>query len=141
MAITHVPASEGMTTSILGEVTTLKVRHPAYTMFESSTGPGDGLPPHAHADQDEAIYVLDGEYRLSSGDDRLTLCAGSFAYVPRGTVHALTVVGRRAARCLVVFNPPGAMERFYDEVRGNGVGEDVLAIAARHGIRLLTHPV
>jgi hypothetical protein len=66
-------------------------------------------------------------------------------------VHSLTAVGADSARCLVVFNPPGAMERFFDEVRAARTGPDgedradgddgVLAIARRLGIALLTSPV
>ena len=154
MAISHLPARAGASMSVLGEVNTLKVRHAAYTIFESSAAPGGGLPPHAHEEQDEAIYVLDGEYQLASGEERLPLVPGSLAFVPRGTVHCLTVTGRRPGRCLVAFNPPGAMERFFDEVRTMSDGDDggapvdgtdpvdgVLAIARRLGITLLTSPV
>ena len=51
--------------------------------------------------------------------------------------------GLRPARCLAIFDPPGAMELFYDEVRtaGDAGTEDVLAIARRLGITLLTSPV
>jgi quercetin dioxygenase-like cupin family protein len=151
VAITHLSAREGESLSIMGEVTTLKIRHAAYTMFASSASAGQGLPPHSHEDQDEAIYVLAGEYLLASGEDRLTLTPGSFAFVPRGTVHFLEAAGAEPARCLVVFNPPGAMERFFDELRAARTepdGEDradgadgVLAIARRLGIALLTSPV
>lgn len=140
MAITHHASHEAEPLSLLGELTSLKVRHPAYSVFERATGPGEGLPPHVHDDQDETIYVVAGSYQLSSGDDRKQLTPGSIAFIPRGTVHSLTVSGNEPARCLAIFDPPGAMERFYDEVRTAGADE-ALAIARRLGITLLTSPV
>jgi uncharacterized cupin superfamily protein len=55
---------------VLGELITFKARHAAYTPLESTALPGgSGLPPHVHHDQDEAIYVLEGEYALMVGGD------------------------------------------------------------------------
>jgi quercetin dioxygenase-like cupin family protein len=148
VAITHLTAHEGESLSVFGEVTTFKIRRASYSVLESSAEPGHGLPPHTHDGQDEAIYVLAGEYRLSSGEDRLTLTAGSLALVSRGTVHSLTAAGTEPASCLVIFDPPGAMERFFDEVRtaGASTGDaggtpDIFAIARSLGIALLTSPV
>jgi quercetin dioxygenase-like cupin family protein len=143
VAITHLPSRAGDTLALLGVVTTIKARHAAYSVIESSGEPGHGLPPHAHDDQDEGIYVLAGEYHLSSGDEHVVLRPGAFASVPRGTVHALTVAGTGPGRCLLIFDPPGAMERFLDEVRASGTTSehDVHAIARRLGLALLTSPV
>lgn len=148
MAITHQASDDGDSLSVLGERITLKVRHAAYSVFERSADPGQGLPPHVHEGQDETVYVLAGTYHLSSGDDRLLLEAGAVAFIPRGTVHALTVSGNAPARCLTIFDPPGAMERFFDEictpdnlVEGVADTGEALAVARRLGISLLTTPV
>lgn len=144
MAISHLPSDAGESLRLLGGVATFKARQASYSVIESSGLPGHGLPPHTHDDQDEGIYVLAGEYHLASGDDHLTLGPGSFASVPRGTLHALTVAGTDPARCLLIFDPPGAMERFLDEVRAVGDApdeRDVHSIARRLGLALLTSPV
>lgn len=147
VAITHLAAGEGESVSVFGEVSTFKIRRASYSVFESSAEPDRGLPPHAHDGQDEAIYVLAGEYQLSGGDDRLTLTVGSVALVSRGTVHCLPVSGTGPARCLVILDPPGAMERFLDEVctasaaTGDaGSTPDIFAVARSLGIALLTSP-
>jgi len=76
-------------------------------------GPGDGSPLHTHEAQDESWYVLEGELRFKLGDTMQAAPAGSFVFVPRGTVHAFQNVGRAPARILVIFTPAG-MEPFFE---------------------------
>lgn len=113
--VTHLAAGKGQTLRVLGELNTFKACDAAYTLLESTALPGgSGLPPH---DQDEAIYVLEGEYALFvSGDEESRRARGSFATVPRGTVHALEVTGSNPGRCLVILTPPVSLERFFEEV-------------------------
>lgn len=65
------------------------------------------IAEHAHADADEMIYVIAGEgtHRVAGRDTPLK--AGTFAFVPSGTSHALT---RRGSRPLIfvstVAGPP-----------------------------------
>ena len=76
-------------------------------------GPGDGSPLHTHEAQDESWYVLEGELRFKLGDTMQAAPAGSFVFVPRGTVHAFQNVGPGPARILVIFTPAG-MEPFFE---------------------------
>ena len=76
-------------------------------------GPGDGPPLHTHEAQDESWYVLEGELRFKLGDTMQAAPAGSFVFVPRGTVHAFQNVGPGPARILVIFTPAG-MEPFFE---------------------------
>jgi len=141
---------------VLGEIHTVRARGEAYTLIESVTPPGGGLPPHVHHAQDEAIYVLEGQYTLAFRDEESRLLGpGSFASVPRGTVHALKVAGDGPGRSLAILTPPGALERFFEEVgvtvadRSTPLAppeeapkmEEVVASARRHGTYLLRRPV
>jgi quercetin dioxygenase-like cupin family protein len=83
------------------------------TAFENEIAPGDGPPLHAHANEDESWYVIEGELRFMLGDELSRAPAGSFVFVPRGTPHCFQNVGDSPARILVLFNPSG-MERFFD---------------------------
>lgn len=149
--VAHLASGEGQTLRVLGELNTFKARDAAYTLLESTALPGaSGLPPHVHHDQEEAIYVLEGEYALFvSGDEELRLARGSFATIPKGTVHALEVTGSNPGRCLMIITPPGSLERFFEEVgvrAGNEApippdAQEVFASARRHGISLLRTPV
>jgi uncharacterized cupin superfamily protein len=74
-----------------------------------------GPPPHVHGTEDEAFYVLAGEVGFLLGERTLTASTGSFAFVPRGTVHTLSNPGNREARCLVILSPAG-FEKAFEEM-------------------------
>ena len=80
----------------------------ALTVFENVIAPGDGPPAHIHEAQDESWYVLEGTLRFRLGEERADARAGSFVFVPRGTVHCFKNVGDGPARILVIFNPVGS---------------------------------
>ena len=49
--------------------------------------PGRELDAHAHADEDDAFYILDGELTFVFGPERVTAPAGTFVLVPPGVEH------------------------------------------------------
>ena len=48
----------------------------AYAMTEEITPPQGGAPPHTHSQEDETLYVLEGEVEFVLGED--TIPAGAF---------------------------------------------------------------
>jgi quercetin dioxygenase-like cupin family protein len=99
------------------------------TAFENVVAPGDGPPLHTHANEDETMYVIEGEVRFKLGDEVRAAPAGSFVFVPRGAPHAWQNVGDGPARMLIHFTPSG-MERFFEgfaalEAPGPGAFETV----------------
>lgn len=103
------PAGGPLTFKVRGEETGGRL-----TVFENVIAPGDGPPLHIHEAQDESWYVLEGTLRFRLGEELHAAPAGSFVFVPRGTVHAFQNVGDGPARILVIFNPAG-MEPFFEE--------------------------
>ena len=91
-----------------GEVT-FKARGPesggALTVFERELAPGDAVPEHAHAAQEEALYVVTGELRVRLGAHVHHAPAGAFLLIPRGVAHALENAGAAPARVLSVRSP------------------------------------
>ena len=58
------------------------------TVWEGRVPPGTvGAGPHYHRERDEFFYVLEGEMVLRIGEERHTAGAGTFAFVPHGTIH------------------------------------------------------
>lgn len=102
----------------------------AMTAFESVVAAGEGPPLHTHANEDETLYVLEGQVRFRLGDELHAATAGSFVFVPRGRPHTFQNVGNRPARLLIHFAPAG-MERFFDRFATmDGSGPEAFAAAA-----------
>ena len=85
----------------------------AYSLLEIDLV-GDGPPQHIHKNEDEALYVIEGEIRVLMGARTITVTAGSLVLIPRGMVHAWCRSGQKPAKVLAIFNPAG-FELFFDE--------------------------
>jgi len=109
-------ASDGLTFTMLG--TTMRLIASAtdtdrrYTVFEQVTPAGWGPPRHIHAHEDEIVYVLDGTYDVSLGEEHRTLSAGGCAVLPRGVPHGFRNVGAAPGRFLCLVAPAGLEEYF-----------------------------
>jgi quercetin dioxygenase-like cupin family protein len=86
----------------------------ALTSIEGSIPPGDMIPPHTHAREDECAFVLEGELTFDVGGEIVVARAGSFVLKPRGIYHAFCNTGTEVARVLE-FHTPGEFEDYYDE--------------------------
>src|SRR4028118_1746717 len=153
--VAHVRPAEGRRSlRVFGELVTCKVTGDqtggAYSLFEATTQPGTGPPPHVHHREDESFYILKGEYEFLVGGDALKAEAGSLLYVPKGTLHTHRNVGEGAGRMLATPTPGGLYERFFEEagmpVDGDGgqpfTGERpesverIVEVAAEHGTEI-----
>jgi quercetin dioxygenase-like cupin family protein len=77
----------------------------ALAVFERELPPGAAVREHAHAAQEEALYVLGGEVRVRLGEHTYPCAAGAFLLIPRGTRHAIANDGGAPARVLAVLSP------------------------------------
>jgi len=75
---------------------------------------GDGPPQHIHKNEEETFYVLEGEMKVLLGKRTISAKAGSFVFIPRGTVHAFCRAGQEPVKTLVTFSPAG-FEKFFEE--------------------------
>jgi mannose-6-phosphate isomerase-like protein (cupin superfamily) len=115
----HVPPGGGAAPLwLLGELLTRKVPSRrtggAYSLFEVITHPGAGPPPHVQHREDEAIYVLEGEYEFLVDGSTLRAWAGSLVYVPKGALHAHRNVGEVPGRMLTTHTPGDLYELFFE---------------------------
>lgn len=79
-------------------------------LFEDQMARGKMTPLHVHPDNDEAIYVLDGELLVDVEGEQTAVGAGGFFFAPRGLPHAFMVTSE-TARILALMTP--AAEDFY----------------------------
>ena len=86
----------------------------AYTLIENIALPGNGPPPHVHENEDESMYVIDGEFEILLGEQIVDGKPGAFEFVPRRTVHRFQCTGDRPGKILLLFTP-GGIEEFFRE--------------------------
>ena len=83
----------------------------AFLMLEDRMERGKVTPLHTHPDQDEAIYVLEGEIVAHVDDAQIRVVAGRMFFAPRGVPHAFMVASETAH--ILGFMTPGSGESFY----------------------------
>src|SRR5688572_4918382 len=65
----------------------------AFSIVEVVVQPGTGPEPHRHSKEDEAFYILEGQYEFRVGKQVIQAAAGSFLFAPRGIPHTYRNVG------------------------------------------------
>jgi quercetin dioxygenase-like cupin family protein len=117
----------------------------AYSLFEWTVRPKEGMPPHIEHREDECLYVIEGEFEFLKEEEAIRAGAGTLIYFPKGIVHAFENSGAEPGCLLDLFTPGGAHERFFEEVgeearsreKPPGI-ENLPSIAARYGIEVLS---
>lgn len=75
--------------------------------------PGYAVPPHHHADEDEAYLMLEGEVTFSvDGVERIAR-PGDFLFAPRQRPHSFRNVSGAPARMIVLCTPGAKLEAFF----------------------------
>lgn len=88
----------------------------AYSLFKALVPPKDpGPPPHLHRNEDEAFYVLEGEFSISLGGEEFRAKPGDFISLPRVIRHSFRSDSDVVGRMLVIVSPSG-FEKFFDAV-------------------------
>lgn len=74
-------------------------------VVEVSVGPGGGHAFHKHPQQEEVIYVLEGEIEQWLEQEKRVLRPGDSAFIPADTVHASFNRSAAQARVLAILGP------------------------------------
>ena len=150
----HIPPGEGKALWVVGDTYTFKAtaENTGGSLFimEASVPPQGGPPPHIHHRTDEAFYMLEGELEMLSGEDIFVARAGSFVFIPKGTVHKFRNVGTESAKMLSIITPAG-FEEFFEEIgqpAGEGTAppitpediEEGIVVAPKYDIEILPFP-
>lgn len=114
----HVPAGEGLTKWVSGDEYTMKATGAHTTgslgFIEAIVPPGGGPIAHAHANEDEAYYILDGELEFLDDDRTFIGGTGDFVFIPRRRRHRFKNITGQAAKMLFLFTPAGPEDLFVE---------------------------
>jgi quercetin dioxygenase-like cupin family protein len=83
----------------------------AFLLFEDSMAQGKTTPLHIHADEDETLYVLEGELLVHIDGTDYAVGQHGVAVALRGVPHAFLVTSPRAR--VLTLQTPGTAEAFY----------------------------
>lgn len=122
----------------------------AFSVVDHRVPAGYSPPPHVHHGQDEAFYVIDGQWTIHCGDDTWTVGPGDLVFLPRDIPHGFEVSQDTPGRSLIIVAPGG----FDEFVAALGEATDsrdlpvpvapdparIVALAAAHGITILPPP-
>jgi oxalate decarboxylase/phosphoglucose isomerase-like protein (cupin superfamily) len=98
-----------------------------------------GGPRHLHYDQNEWIYILEGEYALEMGEKRFHLGPGESVFIPRKISHAWACVSESPGKVLNVFQPAGKMEEFFREIARHGEAPPIHEVLSLQKLHQLFH--
>jgi steroid delta-isomerase-like uncharacterized protein len=120
--VTHLgPEASKSTTRVLGVMNYCKATKDdtrgIYSFFVSTVPPGEGVPIHTHLKEDEAYYILDGQWEIYDTTNNQTLTVGpdSYIYVPMGINHGFKNVGDTPGRMILLITP-GGLEGFFEGI-------------------------
>ena len=89
-------------------------------VFEEIVPSGMGTPLHIHHTADEVIYVVSGEFSVRLGETTRTASAGSWIFIPLGSVHGWRNASPENGRVFFIF-APGAGAVAFEEMRYQGM--------------------
>jgi steroid delta-isomerase-like uncharacterized protein len=88
-----------------------------FSLFVSSVPAGEGVPIHTHHKEDEAYYILEGEFEMYDTTNNHTAKIGpeTYVYVPMGINHGFKSLGDKPGR-MVLLITPGGLEGFFEGI-------------------------
>jgi quercetin dioxygenase-like cupin family protein len=110
-------------------------------ILEAANASKGGPPRHLHYEQEEWFHVLEGEYLFEVGAERTGLKAGDSLLAPRMVPHVWAHVGDKPGRVLMVFQPAGKMEPYFEVVANQPALQQDASVLAAHGMRLIGPPL
>lgn len=140
-------AAAGATLDVLGVTHIYKATSAetagSFSLWEAVFPPGAGAPPHTHAHEDEAFYVLSGELVIEFEGEAAPrrVGPGGFFFGARGRRHAVRNVGDKPARVLILCAPSCGLDQMFaelDAATAAGMPEfgKLAAIAAKYGVTI-----
>jgi len=110
----------------------------AYAILEQQIPAGHGPPLHVHRHETEIFYILEGEFEITLGDQKLPAPTGAMVVGPRDIPHTFRNVGTSEGRLLLTVIP-GRFAGYFIDV--DGVADHDLAaikrLCAKYDVEIL----
>ena len=126
--------------NILGQTYIPKQWSNASFSWHATMPSGTFVPPHIHPEQDEFIYVLEGQFDLVLAGSEAVAEPGDLVRLPRGIPHGIFNNSDMTNKCLFWVSPA---RKLYDLFWGiHNLGSDanpaeVVALSAKHEVDFL----
>ena len=149
-------AGAGQAAWVVGDHYTIKASGKdtggAFALIEVLVPPQSGPPPHRHSREDEAFYVLEGEFEVHIDDQRVTAGPGTWVTLAKGSLHHFKNISPATAKMLILATPAGLDQFFLEAGReatdtspesGAATPKDterLLAVAPKYGIEITPPP-
>jgi quercetin dioxygenase-like cupin family protein len=139
--IIHSPGA-GKHVGVLRSKSTFKVEsaqtNGAYAILEQIIPAGHGPPYHVHRHETEIFYVLDGEFELTVGGQKIAAPPGAIAVCPRNIPHTFRNVGTSDAKLLLTVIP-GNFSNYFAEVDqvDDSDREAIKALCRKYDVEIL----
>lgn len=96
---------------------------------------GEGPPDHVHFNQDEIVFIVEGTYEVTAGDQTSTAGAGTIVFIPRKVMHRFKNVGATTG-CMLDWSLPGGQDHYFKAISeltagGGFTGEKVMEISRK----------
>ncbi len=114
-----------------------------YALAEDSVPPYRGAQTHIHHREDEAFYILDGEFEIECDCEIFRAGPGTFVLLPKGPPHRFQNLSDKPGRILTI-RSPGGVEVFFEHLSALAEGgppepQKLEELTERFGIELLPH--
>jgi quercetin dioxygenase-like cupin family protein len=101
--------------------------HLAVDLLEADAN--QNIPAHKHANNDEELYFVAGQSKVTIGKETLATAAGDALRIPAGQTHSVAVTEKLSA--LQVYAPGGPEQRFKGSAASDGGDEKPAAKAKK----------
>lgn len=123
----------------------------SFCLLEYRSQPGNEPPPHLHFDQDEALYLLEGELEVYCLGQVKTARAGEAVFLPRHQAHAWYVLSPTVR--MLILTQPGGLDEYFEAMSSPATNMEMpidvatyaqadpahaRAMAAKHNMKILS---
>ena len=121
-----------------------------FALLEYRSTPGHEPPPHIHINQDELLYILDGEIEAYCQDQVVKVASGQCIFLPRNFAHAWYCDSPELR--MLILTQPGGVDEYFEAMSTPATSmtlpssqitylmddpEHAIQLGIEHGIRIL----